>query len=143
MFLSVCLGIPILSVVAVRAFLVQPFKIPTGTMQPTLMGNRTDAEGNQTPGDHIFVNRLIYRLSEPQRGDVVVFRTKGLRFIGRETCYVKRLVGLPGETVRIDPPYVIVDGIRLMKPQVFQDIAEKRRGFGGYSSLLGGGEGQT
>jgi signal peptidase I len=45
----------------VRTFLVQPFKVPTGAMQPTIMGNRRDTDGNQIPSDHIFVNKYTQR----------------------------------------------------------------------------------
>ena len=83
--------------VAVRAFLVDAFKIPSASMEGTLL-----------VGDFLFVNRLAYGaelprglsfpgLDEPARGDVVVFRPPHDR--GRS--YVKRLVGLPGDTLRM------------------------------------------
>ena len=101
-------------------------------MSPTIMGNRQDAEGNCILGDHMFVNKLIFRVSEPRRGDVIVFKTKGIPSLKQDTIYIKRLVGLPGETIRIDPPYVSVNGTRLMEPPIFREIAEGRNGFGGY-----------
>src|SRR5512145_2229591 len=79
----------------VRTFAVQAFKIPTTSMEPNLL-----------VGDHLFVNRLVYTPSsgalealllgkrEVRRGDVVVFRFPG----NPEKDYVKRVVGLPGET---------------------------------------------
>lgn len=133
LFLLVCLGIPMMSVLTVRTFLVQPFNVPTGGMQPTIMGNRKDAEGNQIPGDRIFVNKLIYRLSEPHRGDVIVFNTKGIESLKLDTCYVKRLVGLPGETVGIESPYLVVNSNRVTKPAIFSRIAERQNGFSGFS----------
>ena len=131
-FVVICIGILIMLALGVRAFLVQPFKVPTGAMQPTIMGNREDTDGNQILGDHIFVNKLVYRLSEPERGDVVVFRTKGIKSVKQDTCYVKRLAGLPGETVGIDPPYLLVNDRRVMEPAVFSRIAEGREGFSGF-----------
>lgn len=131
-FFVVCLGIPIVFALAVRAFLVQPFKVPTGAMQPTIMGNRKDADGNQILGDHIFVNKLIYRFSEPQRGDVVAFRTTGLKSVKQDTIYVKRLAGLPGEAVGIDPPYFMANDKRVTEPAIFSKIAEGREGFSGF-----------
>jgi signal peptidase I len=133
-FIFICLWLCILLVpfFGIRTFLVQLFKVPTGAMQPTIMGDRKDANGHQIPGDHLFVNKLIYRFSTPQRGDVVVFRTKGIEAIKQDTFYVKRLVGLPGENVRIDPPYIYVNGTRLVEPPIFREIAEGQKGFGGY-----------
>lgn len=116
----------------VRTFFVQPFKVPTGGMHPTLAGIRKEESGSQISGDHILVNKLIYRLSSPRRGDVVVFRTKGITALKQDTCFVQRVVGLAGETVCIDPPYVVVDGHRVAEPPIFQKIAGRQDGFEGY-----------
>jgi len=132
LFLIVFLGIPIMSILTVRAFLVQPFKVPTGAMQPTIMGNRNDAQGNPIIGDHILVNKFVYRFSDPHRGDVIAFKTKGIKSVKQDTCYVKRLVGLPGETVSIVPPYLVVNGIRVIEPAIFCRIAEGKDGFSGF-----------
>ena len=125
-------SLTILPAFGIRTFLVQPFKVPTGAMHPTIMGNRQDAEGNPIPGDNLFVNKWIYRWTEPQRGDVIVFRTKGLTDVIDGTVFIKRLVGLPGETIHIDPPYVIVDDVKLTDPQIFREISESQKGFKGY-----------
>jgi len=97
------------------------------------MGNRKDAGGNRIGGDYIFVNKHIYLFSEPQRGDVIVFRTDGLKSVQQGACYVKRLAGLPGETIGIDPPYLMVNDKRVTDPVVFRKIAEGRDGFAGFS----------
>lgn len=112
-FISLWGCLTLLPAFGMRTYLVQPFKIPTGAMEPTILGNRLDADGNHVDGDRLFVNKLIYRHTEPRRGDVIVFRTKGLTTGKQDTCYIKRLVGLPGETLRIDPPFVVVNGVRL------------------------------
>ena len=88
---------PILLIVLVlRSFLFEPFRIPSGSMMPTLLD-----------GDFIFVNKYVYGLrlpvlnskiveiGEPQRGDVVVFRLPSDPSVN----YVKRVVGLPGDTI--------------------------------------------
>jgi signal peptidase I len=175
---------------AVRAYFFQPFKIPTGSMQPTLYGitvesqtaptiidrfplnyiiglytgefyrevrakssgeirhiandkindyyeiggirhkvsehmkmrykegafvNKDDviASGRFIYGDHIFVDRISYNFRMPRRGDIFVFRTDHIHHpqITPKTYYIKRLVGLPGETVEIDRAgRLIVDG---------------------------------
>ncbi|MBP8304252.1 MAG: signal peptidase I [Phycisphaerae bacterium] len=135
-FLLVCQGIPILLLLAVWTLLVQPFSVPTGGMQPTIMGNRKDTDGSQLPGDHIFVNKLTYRFSRPQRGDVVVFRTRGLKSVEEDTYYVKRVAGLPGETVGIDAPYLLVNDRRVTEPEIFSRIAEGKDGFSGFCPAI-------
>jgi signal peptidase I len=88
---------PVLVVVLViRSFLFEPFRIPSGSMMPTLL-----------TGDFIFVNKFAYglrlpvintkivRLGEPERGDVVVFRLPS----DPRVNYVKRVIGLPGDVV--------------------------------------------
>jgi len=86
----------LLVVLVVRSFLFEPFRIPSSSMVPTLL-----------VGDFIFVNKYVYGLrlpvinqkvwniGEPSRGDVVVFRLPSDPSIN----YIKRLVGLPGDTV--------------------------------------------
>jgi signal peptidase I len=88
------------------------FKIPTGAMEPTLIGARSAS----TP-DHVIVDRIGYRLGSPQRGDLIVFATSGISGIqhpadsgGDEVFYTMRLVGLPGERIRIADGKLFADG---------------------------------
>lgn len=86
----------LLIVLLLRSFLFEPFRIPSGSMMPTLLD-----------GDFIFVNKFAYGLrlpvvnnkiveiGEPQRGDVVVFRLPSDPSVN----YIKRVVGLPGDTI--------------------------------------------
>ena len=132
-YLLICLGLPVSFALAFRTCVGRPFKIPTAAMSPTLKGSRKDASGADCPGDHVWVNLLAYRSHGPQRGDVVVFRTKGLPpMVQPNTYYVKRVVGLPGEVVGIEPPDVVVDGKRVTEPPVFRRISGKKGGFCGY-----------
>lgn len=64
-------------------------------------------------GQFVFVNRLAYWGAEPRRGDVVA-----LEVAGRRVVYIKRIVGMPGERVRIDRGDVLVNGARLEEPYV-------------------------
>jgi signal peptidase I len=104
-------------------------------MQPTLMGRTRAPDGQEKPGDSFMVDKLRYRFSEPQRGDIVMFKTTGLHLPGlsENQVYVKRLVGLPGEKVSIQPPFVCVNGNRIMKPEVFEKIASGADGYSGFS----------
>jgi len=75
----------------IRPFVVQAFWIPSGSMSPTLL-----------PGDRILVNKFVYRLGEPKRGDIVVFDAPPQALQGPEKRdFVKRLIGLPGDEIQI------------------------------------------
>ena len=62
-------------------------------------------------GDLIFINRLAYRFREPRRGDIVA-----VRLAGRSVVYVKRLIALPGERLKIEAGTISIDGIYLNEP---------------------------
>jgi len=113
----------------VRACVIEPFRIPSGSMLPTLL-----------IGDHLFVNKFVYgakipftdvrlpSLREPQRGDVVVFdvakNATGIYPADRRPdlpteSFVKRLVGLPGDTIEINGQgQVILNGAVLNEPYI-------------------------
>lgn len=104
--------IAVLLALIIRAFVVQAFKIPSGSMEPTLL-----------VGDHILVNKFLYGLkipflhttlvpiSAPQRDDVIVF----IYPVDKDKDFIKRVIGLPGETIEITGKQILIDG----KP--FQD----------------------
>jgi len=97
----------------IRTFIITPFKIPTGSMEPTLK-----------PGDKIFVNRLIYRIRKPKRGDVIVFRYPE----DPKRDFIKRLVGFGGETIEIAEGKVIINGEAIDSPDIFKEISYENRG---------------
>lgn len=86
----------------VRPFLAQAYFIPTDSMHPTLRR-----------GDRILVNKLVYLLSNPRRGDMIVFRPPA--WVEENIDYIKRVVALPGEEVEVVPPRVLVDGKTLLR----------------------------
>jgi signal peptidase I len=88
--------------------------------------------GVVTAGDHVFVERLSYRFRSPKRGDIVVFSTDGIMGLPQNTCYIKRIVGLPGERVGIAPPFLTINGDRLTTPAIFQMISNKTNGYSGF-----------
>ncbi len=204
---------------AFRAYILQPFKIPTGSMQPTLMGIHSDDEpgtlmdrmplklakwavtakwyqevrasqdgvvtgfrshpkkswveychisnasgtvpyklpadarrygrikvterqpvkqgdliwaGHVTRGDHVFVNKLLWNFRRPQRGEIMVFETLGIPSLPPGTHYIKRMCGLPGEHLEIQPPNLLIDGKVVTQPDTIRRIAEKDDGYHGY-----------
>ncbi|MFA4964655.1 MAG: signal peptidase I [Thermoleophilia bacterium] len=86
----------------IQAFLVKPYRIPSESMENTLL-----------IGDRVLVDRISWRFSEPRRGDIVVFHPP---FAG--PVLIKRLVGLPGETLSVKNGALYVDGRRLDEPYV-------------------------
>lgn len=72
-------------------------------------------------GQEVLVNRLLYRLSAPRRGDVVVFLPNGNK---NSHYYIKRVVGLPGETVQIIGGYVYINGELLDEDESYDKIAD-------------------
>ena len=101
---------------AIRAFVIQPFKIPSGSMLPTLL-----------VGDHILINKFVYGsripftdkiffpFSEIDRGDIVVFKLSGdnatdFPMPGKGAFYVKRTVGVAGDEIDISGRDVLING---------------------------------
>ena len=88
----------------IRAYVVQAFKIPSGSMRPTLI-----------EGDKLFVNKFIYRFRSPERGDIVVFKYPE----DPKKDFIKRLVAFEGESVEIKDGKILIGGKTLSKPDVF------------------------
>lgn len=100
------IGVALIIALAIRSFVVEPFKIPSGSMIPTLL-----------VGDQIFVNKFIYGLRipftktriwegrNPKRGEVIIF----LYPRDESLDYIKRVVGLPGDRVRVNGKEVYIN----------------------------------
>jgi len=82
----------------IRTFFFQAFKIPTGSMRPTLIER-----------DRVLVNKILYKYKEPQRGDIIVFRYP----VDGKRDFIKRLVGLPGETIEIKQGKILINQEKL------------------------------
>jgi len=77
------------------------------------------AKGLLKQGDHIIVNRISVNFARPKRGDITVFSTKGLPLVRSNSAYIKRLTGLPGETMSIRNRKLYADGKVVTEPDVF------------------------
>lgn len=106
--------------ILVRTFFFEPYKIPTSSMVPTLI-----------PGDKIFVSKLVYgpripiiakRLpgvkQAPERGEVIVFIAPQ----ERNKCYIKRVIGLPGDKVEIKLGNIYINGEAITDPKISKNI---------------------
>lgn len=97
----------ILVVLLLRSFLVEPFRIPSGSMMPTLLAGDFILVNKFTYGIRLpVINRKIIDIDEPKRGDVVVFRFPG----DTSVDYIKRVVGLPGDRIGYYNKIVYVNG---------------------------------
>jgi signal peptidase I len=81
----------------IQATVAKPYEIPTGSMIPTI-----------EPDERVLANRFIYHLRDIQRGDIVVFRPP--EALHSELPFVKRVVGLPGDSVEVRGGVVLVNG---------------------------------
>ena len=97
----------------IRTFVVQAFKIPTGSMEPNLL-----------VGDHLLVNKFVFAptatalerallpVRPVERGDVLVFKFPE----DPERDFIKRIIGLPGETIEVKGTQVLVNGTAIAQP---------------------------
>jgi signal peptidase I len=107
-------------VLLLKAFVVNPYRIPSSSMEPTLHCARPGQGCEAGRSDRVLANRMVYHLREPRRGDVVVFETpaEAWQVCGAGGTFVKRLVGLPGETVSERNGMIYIDDRRLDEPYV-------------------------
>ncbi|MBS6517133.1 MAG: signal peptidase I [Clostridium sp.] len=96
--------IQILAVAAVIAYVLTTYiiansTVPTGSMENTIMSH-----------SRVLGSRLTYKFSEPERGDIAIFRYPDDKEEGITTYYVKRIIGLPGETVDIVDGKIYING---------------------------------
>src|SRR6201999_4504305 len=112
---SASIGVAVAIALLLRAFVVEAFQIPSGSMIPTL-----------EVGDHIFVSKFAYGLTipftntkiaqfaEPKRGDIIVFKYP----LDQSTDYIKRVVGLPGDVIEMRQEELYVNGHAVPRERV-------------------------
>ena len=92
------------------------------------------AMGRVCGGDMIFVDRIRYNFLPMRRGDIIVFRTAHINYphVQKNQHYIKRLVGLPGETIQVSPPNLVVNGQKIEQPFAFHRLLTDPR-YAGYT----------
>jgi signal peptidase I len=110
-------------VLAIKAWVVNPYRIPSSSMEPTLHCAGGALGCTARFSDRVLANRFIYHFIDPERGDIVVFNTPqaARRDCGAGGTFVKRIIGLPGETWEMRNGYVYIDGVRLEEPYIAKD----------------------
>ncbi len=111
-------------VLLIKAYVVNPYRIPSSSMEPTLHCARSGSGCLAHFSDRVLANRFIYHLRDPRRGEIIVFKTppQAAQRCGAGGTFVKRLIGLPGETIQeklIDGRgYIFINARRLDEPYV-------------------------
>jgi signal peptidase I len=110
-------------VLAIKAWVVNPYRIPSSSMEPTLHCARPGNGCESSTSDRVLANRFIYHFRDPKRGEIVVFHTPPLAQAecGAGGTFVKRLIGLPGDVWEERSGYVYIDGKKLNEPYVHAD----------------------
>lgn len=99
-------AVAIVAALFIKYCLIINADVPTGSMENTIM-----------PGDRLIGNRLAYLKEGPQRGDIVVFHYPD----NEKELFVKRVIGLPGESVHIEDAKVYIDGVELEEPYLKEE----------------------
>jgi signal peptidase I len=117
-------------VLAIKAWVVNPYRIPSSSMEPTLHCARPGSGCLARFSDRVLANRFIYHFRSPHRGDIIVFKTPPAaeKRCGAGGTFVKRLVGLPGETVRERNGFIFIDGKKLDEKYVKSDRRDSQTG---------------
>jgi len=111
--LPILLGVAILVAVLVRAFVLQTFYIPSPSMEHTL-----------NVLDRVLVNKLVYDLRDPKRGEIIVFKAPDDWQSGAEgEDFIKRIIGTPGDTVMCCDAQerLVINGVSLDEPYIYKD----------------------
>ncbi len=118
----VTIAVAVVVVLAIKAWVVNPYRIPSPSMEPTLHCARPEFGCESDSSDRVLANRFIYHFRDPRRGEIVVFHAPKLAT--RECTggiFVKRVIGLPGEVWAERDGYTYIDGRRLSEPYVQPD----------------------
>ncbi len=122
------LAVAIGTVLALKAYVINPYRVPSASMEPTLHCAMPGGGCEARFDERILANRLAYRYRDPKRGEIVVFQTppETARRCGAGGTFVKRIVGLPGEVVSERDGRVYVNGKPLAEPYIPRNKRDTR-----------------
>ena len=119
-------------VLAIKAWVVNPYRIPSASMEPTLHCARPGPDCEARLSDRVLANRFIYHFRDPRRGEIVVFDTPkaAQEMCGASGTFVKRLIGLPGDQIELRSEgglsYVYINGKKLDEPYIGKNRRDSR-----------------
>jgi signal peptidase I len=145
----VTIAIAVAAVLVIKEWVVNPYRIPSSSMEPTLHCAAPGVGCQAGASDRVLANRFIYRFRDPERGDIVVFETpeEAVERCGAGGTFVKRLIGLPGDTIAQRSGILRVNGTPLEESYVNGgpaglDFRERRLGADEYF-MMGDNRGQS
>lgn len=97
----ICVAIVLAAAWGIRTFVIEPFEVPSASMETTIM-----------TGDRLFAEKITYHFSQPKAGDIVVFSDPQLP----SRVLVKRVIATEGQTVNLVNGFVYVDGVKQNEP---------------------------
>jgi signal peptidase I len=103
-----------LAAVLLRAYVIQPYYIPSASMEPTLHGCTGCND------DHVLVDKISYRFVNPSTGDIVVFHRPPKAQVP-DNVLIKRVIGLPGDRIAMRDGHVILNGKMLQEGYLDKD----------------------
>lgn len=112
------LGITVIGIFVILRYVVVPIETKGKSMEPTYVEGKWN-----------LINRLAYLFEEPKRGDVIATQRKGQKVNGKSFLFLKRIVGLPGERVRLRRGKIYIDGEVLEEPYVKPGRNQRRDWF--------------
>jgi signal peptidase I len=127
----VTIAIAVGVVLAFEAEVARPYRVPSSSMEPTLHCARPASGCRARFSDRVIALKIVYRFRDPHRGEIAVFHApKGAAMCGEggSLTFIKRVIGLPGETVSERKGTVFVDGTRLDNEYVPAEVRDHRSG---------------
>jgi len=113
------IAVAVVIVVTVKSWIVNPYRIPSPSMEPTLHCAGSDPECEASTSDRVLANRFIYYFRDPRRGEIVVFNAPQA---ASADCgggvFVKRIIGLPGDVWAERAGFTYINGRRLAEPYI-------------------------
>ena len=98
--------ISLVIIVPIRYFLIQPFYVKGASMEPNFYEH-----------EYLIINEIVYRLSEPKRGDIIVFRYPK----NPQEYFIKRVIGLPGETIELKEGAIYIKSKEERQGQILRE----------------------
>lgn len=109
--------IKVFALAIVFAFIITQFIKPTLVRGDSMYSTLEE-------GDYLIINRMSYKFKEPERGDIIVFKSDLQQDDGSKKDLVKRVIGVSGDTVKIEDYKVYVNGEELVEPYINNEVTE-------------------